>query len=440
MDERLLKIEDEVLEKLVGRFNDITDVGERKLLVRNVAKQLDLALTDDEIELIFQDMSDIGVIGKLIYDEEIEDIMINNTANIFVTSTKLGEVKLEQRLKTRDELNRFVGKVKLYSTNMEFGGRVFDVQLPSKSRANVVYSPLGYDITIRNFKRETLSVLDLVNSGMFDYSMAARLWLYVDGLKIRPANMLIGGIPGAGKTTLLNAMFSFMRPEQRVVTIEETYELNTSTQENCVNLQTSDDLPMEALVKSALRMRPDMIIVGEVRGAEANDMMTAMNIGKISMGTIHASSSRDIVNRLEHTPMKVPIDIIPVIDVLLVASIVRAGETTKIPVRKITQVSEISGLETNILLSDLFKYDYKTMKGSPILPSVTYRDMVAKLAGVAPTDILSEELVRASILQKLNDTGKRDIKSISQTVRDYYFSPDQTLKKLGINAEPAIRI
>ena len=151
---------------------------------------------------------------------------------------------------------------------------------------------------------------------MFDYSMAARLWLYVDGLKIRPANMLIGGIPGAGKTTLLNAMFSFFRPEQRIVTIEETYELNTSTQENCVNLQTSDDLPMEALVKSSLRMRPDLIIVGEVRGAEANDMMTAMNIGKISMGTIHASSSRDIVNRLEHTPMKVPIDIIPVIDVL----------------------------------------------------------------------------------------------------------------------------
>ena len=90
-------------------------------------------------------------------------------------------------------------------------------------------------------------------------------------------------------------------------------------QENCVNLQTSEDLPMEALVKTALRMRPDMIIVGEVRGPEANDMMTAMNIGKIAMGTIHASSSRDIVNRLEHTPMKVPLDIIPVIDVLIIS-------------------------------------------------------------------------------------------------------------------------
>jgi hypothetical protein len=118
---------------------------------------------------------------------------------------------------------------------------------------------------------------------------------------------------------------------------------------------------------------------------------------------------------------------------------VRAGNS-KVPIRKITQVSEISGMETNVLLSDLYKFDYKTMKGSPILPSVTYRDMVAKLAGVAPTDILSEELVRASILQKLNETGKRDIGSISATVRDYYYSPDATLKKLGIKGEPAIRI
>ena len=108
---------------------------------------MDRTLSDDEIELIFQDMNDIGVVGKLIYDEEIEDIMINNTANIFVTSTKLGEVKLEQRIKTREELNRFVGKIKLYSTNMEYGGRIFDVQMPSKCRANVVFSParLRYD-------------------------------------------------------------------------------------------------------------------------------------------------------------------------------------------------------------------------------------------------------------------------------------------------------
>ena len=170
-----------------------------------------------------------------------------------------------------------------------------------------------------------MSILDLINSGVLDYEMAARLWLYADGLKVRPANLLIGGVPAAGKTTLLNAMFSFFRPEQRIVTIEETYELDTSTSQNSVNLETSEDVPMESLVKNALRMRPDLIIIGEVRGNEANDMITAMNIGKISMGTIHGSSSRDIINRLQHTPMNVPMDIVPVIDAIVVDFILLQG-------------------------------------------------------------------------------------------------------------------
>jgi len=114
--------------------------------------------------------------------------------------------------------------------------------------------------------------------------------------------------------------FSFFRPEERVVTIEETYELNTETQENCVRLETDPTISMEDLVKNSLRMRPDRIIIGEVRGAEAKDMMTAMNIGKIAMGTIHAATARDVVTRLQHTPMNVEMDIIPLIDVIIIVS------------------------------------------------------------------------------------------------------------------------
>ncbi len=439
MDKALLSIEDRVLKMLVGRFNEVSDEGRRRELVKTSAKSINPAVTDAQIDEIFKDMNDIGIVSKLIYDENIEDIMINNTDNIFVSSGKMGSVKLDERMKDRDELNRFVDKLKLYATNEEYGGNLLDVHLPSGSRANVVSSPNGYDVTIRNFKRNTLSIIDLINSGMMDYSIASRLWLYVDGLKIRPANILIGGIPGAGKTTLLNAMFSFFRPEQRIITMEETYELTTETQENCVRLETSETMPMEALVKASVRMRPDTIIIGEVRGAEANDMMTIMNIGKIAMGTIHASSSRDIVNRLEHAPMNVPMDIIPVIDVLIVASVIRAG-TGNVPVRKITQISEISGIETHVLLSDLYRFDYKTMRGSPILPSVTYRDLISKLAGVPPSDILAEERVRAAILQRLNELGRRDIRSISEVVRDYYYNPEEALKKLELDLEPVIRI
>jgi len=439
MERRLISIEDQILDRLVGKFNDYVLDETRRDMVKVIAKTVDASLTDQEIEDIYKDMNDIGNLNKYIYDDEVEDIMINNTENIFVNNSRIGDVKIDARLKDRDELNRFVKKIKLYATNEEYSGNIFDVHLPSGSRANVVTSPKGYNITIRNFKSKVLSILDLINSGMLTYDMAARLWLYVDGLKIRPANILIGGIPGAGKTTLLNSMFSFFRPDQRVVTIEETYELNTKTQENCVNLETSEEVPMEALVKTSLRMRPDLLIIGEVRGAEANDMITAMNIGKIAMGTIHASSTRDIINRLEHTPMNVPMDIIPVIDVLIVVSMVRANSAAQ-PIRRITQISEVAGIETTVLLSDLYKFDYKTMTGSPILPSVTYRDMIAKLARVSPPDILAEEKVRASILERLNQLGKRDIKSINETVRDYYYEPEKALKKLELKMSPVIMI
>lgn len=438
MDKSLLAVEDEVLEKMTGKFSEIIDVERRNEMLASIAKEIDSGIKRSEINTIIEDINNLDPITDLLVNEDIEDIMVNNTESIFAFNSKKGSMKIAHKFEDRDSLRRFVQKLKLYMTNSEYKGNIVDIHLPNGSRANVVSSPVGHNITVRNMKRTPMSMIDLINSEVLDYAMAARLWLYVDGLRVRPANMLIGGVPAAGKTTLLNAMFSFFRPDQRVVTIEETYELNTDTQPNCVNLETSEDLPMEALVKNALRMRPDLIIIGEVRGAEANDMITAMNIGKISMGTIHGSSSRDMINRLQHTPMNVPMDIVPVIDALVVVSALYKGDRVE---RKITQISEIAGIETQILLSDLYKYDFKTRRGSQILPSVTYRDMLANILGIPPTSILAEERIRANILEKLNKAGKRDIKSISEAVKDYYDNPEALLKSLDIRGGgPAVRV
>jgi len=438
MEQRLKDLENMILIKAKGTFTTTIDPLHRRQLIKDIGQSIDPHVSEEEIDEIIKDINDISPLDALLNNEDIEDVMINNTDSIFVYDSKKGKVKIDSKIDNREELERFVNKLKLYATNESSNGNILDIHLPNGSRTNIVSSPVGYDITVRNFKRNPLSILDLINSGEIDYNIAARLWLYVDGLRVRPANLLIGGMPAAGKTTLLNAMFSFFRPEARVVTIEETYELDTRTQENCVRLETNEDMPMVDLVKNALRMRPDMIIIGEVRGSEANDMITAMNIGKISMGTIHASSSRDIVNRLQHTPMNVPLDIIPVIDALMVVSMVYING---VPTRKITQISEISGIETQILLSDLYKYDYRTQKGSPILPSVTYRDMLAKVLGVPPPDILEEEKIRAIILDRINRSGKRDMQSINEIVKEYYDDPETALKKLGLpNLQPAIRI
>ena len=438
MNDELLAFEDRLLNELKGKFVSVTTENRRRALVTSVAKRLNPAISPHDIDELIDDMLDLGKITPMLTNQSIEDIMINNTSNIFIYDSKYGHKKLDVAIEDRLDLERFVKKLQLYATNETSKGNIMDVHLPQGSRVNIVTSPVGYDITIRNFKAKALSIIDLINYGELDYQIASRLWLYVDGFRVRPANMLIAGMPGAGKTTLLNAMFSFLRPETRVITIEETYELDTSTQENCVRLETKEDMPMVDLVKNSLRMRPDLIVIGEVRGAEANDMITAMNIGKITMGTIHASSTRDIINRLQHSPMNVPKDILQVIDALMVVSQVWEHGTIA---RRVVQMSEISGLETQVLLSDLYKFDYKTHRSSPILPRVTYRDTISNLLGVPPPDILEEEKVRAVILARLNQIGKRDMRSINEIVRDYYDNPEATLQKLGlVNVHPIVKV
>ncbi len=431
MDDSVYSVERQVLKLLEGKFVSVTMPEKRSELVTDAAKAVNPSISEQELKKMIDDINDLGPVAKYLQDENIEDIMVNNTNNIFVYYSADKYKKIDERFEYREQLETFVDKLKLYATNEAAHGNVIDVHLPTGNRVNVVSSPLGYDITIRNFKKHAYSIIDLINMGEIDYQIAARLWVYVDGFGVRPANLLLGGMPASGKTTLLNALFSFFRPEARVVTIEETYELDTRTQENCVNLETSENLSMRDLVKNALRMRPDMIIIGEVRGAEANDMITAMNIGKICMGTIHASTARDIINRLQHIPMNVPMEMIPVIDAIVVAAQVsRGGKGT----RKVVQMSEISGLETQVLLSDLYKLDYKTNESLPILPSVTYRDNISKLMGVPPQDLLAEERVRVAILSKMNEKGIRDLRSINEIVKGYYDSPEATLAKLGLQS------
>ncbi|MDE1855454.1 MAG: CpaF family protein [Candidatus Micrarchaeota archaeon] len=423
-------LESLVFEELESKLSDIPEEADRNRRIESIAKTISPAVAQEDIRKVIADSKTFGVLDKYLSNDNVEDIMVNNTSNMFIYAAGKGYEKVGDVFLSKKELDLLVKKLKMYATTSLSNRRIFDVHLPNGSRVNIVDSPLGADITIRNFKKSVLSIIDLINNNELSYNLAGRLWLYTEGLKVRPANLLIGGMPASGKTTLLNAMFSFFRPEERVVVLEETYELNTEMQENTVRLETSPELPMEELVKNALRMRPDLIIIGEVRGVEAKDMLTAMNIGKISMGTIHASTARDVITRLEHSPMDIEMDIVPLIDAIIVVS--QVNESNKL-VRKITQVSEISGIETQVLLSDLYVYDYKTHKSSDVLPSVTYRDTLARLTGYTPTEIVIEEQRRGKILERLNKLGVKDMKGISAFVREYYQDPRKALAKIDLS-------
>ena len=430
MDDRsLYLLEEAILETLESKLTTIETKEELISHVERIARSMSPSVTKDDVEKISTDINTFNPINNYLFDEDVEDIMINNTNNIFLYTTTSGAIKAPERIENRKDLETFVKKLKMYATTEGANNNIFDVHLPNGSRANIVHSPMGSDITIRNYRTHALSIIDLINKGEMSYNLAGRLWLYSEGMGTRPANLLLGGLPAAGKTTLLNAMFSFFRPEERIVVIEETYELNTETQENCVRLETSPSVSTRELVQNTMRMRPDRIIIGEVRGEEAKDMMTSMNIGRISMSTIHASTTREVITRLEHTPMNIERDVIPLIDAIVIITQTREDGVMS---RKISQVSEISGIETQVLLSDLYTYNYKTRKGSDIFPSVTYRDLLSRIAGITPNEIVAEEQRRGRILERLNELGRRDLKSINQFCRDYYDDPEAAARRIGI--------
>lgn len=424
-------LESRVFDMLEGKLGRIHEQDDLYKYIESVVKAVDPAAEKSKIDRIIADAKKFEPIDKYLYNEDVEDIMVNNTKNIFTYTSTAGDALAPEKVTSREELEMFVRKLRMYATSATANRHIYDVHLPNGSRCNIVDSPLGPSITIRNFKPKAYSIIDLVNNNELSYQLAARFWLYSEGLGIRPANFLVGGMPGSGKTTIINAMFSFFRPEARILVLEETYEINTSTQENCVNLETSPDVTLEDLLKNALRMRPDLIIIGEIRGMEAKDMIAAMTIGKIVMSTIHANTSRDIVTRLEHDPMKISKDTIPLIDAMAVVSQVNIEHKKH---RKVVQVSETSGMETQVLLSDLYTYDYKTQRGSDILPSVTYRDVLSKASGYTPTEIINEEKRRAKVLEKLNKMGIRDLRSINEFCREYYDDQARAMAKLELQS------
>ena len=292
-------------------------------------------------------------------------------------------------------------------------------------------------MTITKAKVSPLSILDLVREGSLTHEVAAQLWMYIEGMSIRPANIMIAGGPGVGKTTLLNALFGFIPETDRLVVIEDTLELNTFLEESCSRLESDEDLSLADLVKNALRMRPERIIVGEVRGIEARDMITACNIGKYCIGTIHALTSREAIIRLQSEPMNIPEMLVNLIDVFIVLK--RYHVKDKI-FRVIDEVSETSGMEqVKILLSQVYKYDYDGRKLKQVNPSTVYRDRLASQAGITARAVLREHLLRTFLLQQLDERNMTSMKEIATFCRAYCRNPNETTAGLGFDREKLLR-
>ena len=255
---------------------------------------------------VFESIRGLGVLGQIIGDPEVTEVMINGFDHIFVE--RAGRLsRLENHFESRQELETVITKfVSQAGRAVNESEPIVDTHLEDGSRVNVVMPPVALNgpiVTIRRFPKEAMTVEKLIDYGSITPEVAEVLELLVRARY----NVFVSGGTGSGKTTFLNALSNFIPRDERIITIEDSAELQIRNIDNLVRLETRNAGPdgtgaisIQMLIKSALRMRPDRIVVGEVRGAEALDMLQAMNTGHDgSLSTGHANSTYDMLSRLE---------------------------------------------------------------------------------------------------------------------------------------------
>jgi pilus assembly protein CpaF len=316
---------------------------------------------------ILDEMTGFGPIQPLLDDPEISEVMVNGPKKVFVE--KGGKVtKSAITFDDDDHVARIIDRIILpLGRRVDSDSPTVDARLPDGSRVNAVIRPVSIDgpcITIRKFKKDKLSVQQLIDYGSLTQNMGE----FVRACVLAHLNIVISGGTGSGKTTLLNVLSSFIPEGERIVTIEDAAELQLQ-QDHVLRLETKvantdgkGAVTIRDLVRNALRMRPDRIVVGECRGGEALDMLQAMNTGHDgSLTTLHANTPRDALSRLETmvlmSGMDLPLKVVrqqisSAVDLIIQQTRLKDGS------RKVTAITEVIGMEGDtVVMTDIFKFE-----------------------------------------------------------------------------------
>ncbi|MBF0595731.1 MAG: CpaF family protein [Candidatus Omnitrophica bacterium] len=435
------ELEDQLLDRLKGKLQLLQPQQEKEeiafaclesVVVNDKSRKFASELSSDTDKSHFiRSFLSYGIIEELLCNADVEDIVIHGLKPIFIHHADKGFVSTGKKFEHIHELDLFIKKLLVFG-GRETMKRVLDLELSNMGgRANIITSPFGAQITITKAKVDPISIIDLVERGSMSFEVAAQLWIYVDGMSIRPANIMFAGGPGTGKTTLLNALFSFIPEKDHLIIIEDTLELNTFLMDTVSRLESDDELSLADLVKNSLRMRPERIVIGEVRGVEARDMITSMNVGKYCMCTIHALTSREAIIRLQNEPMNIPETLVNLIDVFVV---LKRYHVEGRLFRVVDEVSETGGMGQNkILLAPVYKYNYEQNRVMMMSPSTVYRDRLAREAGITPRDIINETLIRAVVLKQLHAKGVHTLKDVTTFCKAYRLDPADAMSRIGLN-------
>ena len=330
------------------------------------------ALSSTERQQLVSDVSDdvlgYGPIDRFFKDPEINEVMVNGPDKVYVErggKLELTDIRFVDEGHVRRIIDKIVSQV---GRRVDESTPMVDARLPDGSRVNAVVHPLAIDgpfLTVRRFSADPYRVEDLINFGTLSPQTAT----FIDACVRGKLNVVISGGTGTGKTTLLNVLSSFIPADERVVTVEDAKELQLN-QEHVLclesrppNIEGRGEITIRDLVRNALRMRPDRIVVGEVRGGETLDMLQAMNTGHDgSLTTVHANAPRDTLSRIETMVLMAGMDL-PIraireqmssaLDLIIQVQRLRDGS------RRVSHITEVQGMEGDtILMQDLYMFDY----------------------------------------------------------------------------------
>jgi len=376
-------------------------------------------------EAVVREMVGYGLIDTLVRDDRLEEIMVIGAKKpVYVFHRDYEMMKTNIEFYSENEIVDLINKIaREIGRRVDFSSPLLDARLPDGSRVNATIPPAsisGPTLTIRKFREDPFSITDMINFRTLSSELAAFLWLAVEGLGTRPANILISGGTGSGKTTLLNVLATFIPPSERIITIEDTAELNLPLEHwirfeaRPPGLESKGELTLDILTKNSLRMRPDRIIVGEIRHKEAFTLFTAMNTGHDgSMGTVHANSSQETLIRVTSPPMSVPEVMLSGLNFIIVEH--RLHDKKKGTIRRVTEVAEVSGvLEGKAQTEALFQWD--AAKDEVVRTGVPckYLKELSRLSGTSVSQIEKEIKRRQAFLESL---VKKNIRTVKETAK-----------------------
>jgi flagellar protein FlaI len=395
---------------------------------------IDSTARDRVVYYLVRDFLGYGPIDVMMGDPMVEDISCDGPGiPVYVYHRNHESMRSNLGWEDEDALDSFVRKLAQRSgKHISIANPLLDATLPDTSRLQATLSrevtTRGSSFTIRRFRADPLTPPDLVRYGTMSARMAAYYWLAVE----EERSLIFSGGTASGKTTTLNAVGQFIPPDRKIVTIEDTREMNLEHENWVASLTRSGfggeggtgDVSMYELLESALRQRPEYLIVGEVRGKEAETLFQAMATGHATYSTLHADSVRGAVHRLENPPIDIPRSMLGALDVISLQTQVRVGGSIERRISEVTELVEIDPKTQELVTRTAFRWDqgedeHKRVADSQIL------EEIRRKRNISSEEIQEEWDRRTDVIQWMVENGVRQITDVWDAVSAYYKDPEE---------------